>query len=248
MNLAAISESITTVIIVVALAMAQWIAERISQKKNKDSAPTETADQPDEPTSNMARPRDSEEERMRRFMEALGIPADSAAPQRGPTPTPLRPPESKPAPKRTSQIPPVPPITNREYNRPQRPPPPIPAAKPPARIPPPVPYGERTLDSSPAPSIPAGRIELPELETTKVEEFHTVSSVVSASHSVITPLTAEEAREKAAADVEREGDRDLWRRALRSPEALRSAFILKEILGPPRGLQSSSAAPSFPLL
>jgi hypothetical protein len=111
-----------------------------------------------------------------------------------------------------------------------------------------MPYSERSLDGEPAPTAPAGRISLPELETTQIEEFRTVSSTVNADASIITPLSVEEAKARASEAEQRRADRDLWRVALRSPDALRSAFILKEVLGAPRGLQSGAGAPSFPLL
>ena len=193
--IATIVESLTTLLVVVGLAMVQWLAERTAQKKN-NAEPQPKNEQADERTPAMARPRDSEEERMRRFMEALGIPADTAAPQRGPNPNPLRPKEPKPAPKRPSQIPPIPPIIDREYRRPTPPPMPKPAPAPSRRELPPTPYAERTLDSAAAPTTPAGRIELPELETTKIEEFRTVSSGITAAPPLISAITAEEAREK----------------------------------------------------
>ena len=246
MTLAAISESLTTIIVVLVLAMVQWIVERIA-KKNKQSAQDDAAEGLEDETSpDMARPNDSEEERMRRFMEALGIPADTAAPQRRPTPTPLRPVE----PKRQSPIPPVPPIVQREPRRPNRQPPAMPRTPwtAPTPVPPPMPYGDRSLDTEPAPTTPAGRISLPELETTQIEEFRTVSSTVNADASIITPLSVEDAKARAAVAEQKKADRELWRVALRSPDALRSAFILKEVLGAPRGLQSSAGTPSFPLL
>jgi hypothetical protein len=114
-------------------------------------------------------------------------------------------------------------------------------------MPPPMPYEQRTLDSAPAPTMPAGRIQLPELEVTKVEDFRTVSSEVSAVPA------GQSYKERAwHDDVDWDEDKsrpkrnELWRAALASPEALRSAFILKEILGPPRSLQSSGGAHSFP--
>lgn len=235
---ASLGESLGTAAVILVIVAVRWLSERFAESGADADVLKRRETQQD---SKMPPGRDSEEERMRRFMEALGIPPDTAAPQRGPNPTPLRPAEPRPAPKRR-QVPPIPPFVGQEpWNTPRK-------RKVPPPMPPAVPYEERTLSTAPAPTTPAGRIELPPLETTEVEQFRTLSSGVSAIPPSISPLTSEEAEAKSADDVRRKEDRDLWRAALRSPDALRSAFILREILGPPRGLQSFGTPPSFPSL
>ncbi len=163
---------------------------------------------------------DSEEERMRRFLEALGIPAEGAE-ERRPTPPPLR-----HAPKRREpSVKPVPPIVVR--------------SAPPRRVPP--------VTQRPAP-VPAPQVELPKMEvqlpalrTPEAPEFQTATSQISA-------IPGESAHAHGAPGQREPSSRELWRDALQSPEGLRSAFILREILGPPRGLQSNGIIPSFPIL
>ncbi len=88
-------------------------------------------------------------------------------------------------------------------------------------------------------------IELPHLAELKVPEvpaFHTASSIVSAisfeTPSVDRPerLHVEERRKIGFSVHELIG----------SPGALKRAVILKEILGPPKGLQSSIGSSNFP--
>lgn len=172
---------------------------------------------------------DSEEERMRRFLEALGIPAEGVE-ERRPTPPPLR-----PAQKRESQLQPkpVPPIVARS-SPPERVPPPVKRS-----LPPPVPKAE-----TPPPALPVLEVQFSQLRTQEELEFRTTSSQVSA-----IPGDSERSRvaANASASSQREGTGgELWREALQSRDGLRSAFILQEILGPPRGLQSNGIVPSFP--
>ena len=143
-----------------------------------------------------SRPGDSdpEAERMRKFMEALGLPADQA-----PRPIP------RPAAPRVKAVPP-----------------PIPRARP------------RSLDEAPAPTLPVGQLHVPELRTSEVPEFHTTSSEVSAIPTERTPVLAVD----PYAASQRQGTVDELRRLLRSPSEIRSAILLREILGTPRGLQS----------
>jgi hypothetical protein len=99
---------------------------------------------------------DSEEERMRRFLEALGVPT-------GETTSPPR-----PAPQPRVEQRPVPPALPR---RPLRP------------TPPPVEpqWHPTSLDELPAPSARVERIVLPELATPQIPEFDTVASKIAAA-------------------------------------------------------------------
>ena len=138
---------------------------------------------------------DAEAERMRKFMEALGLPADQA-------PKPIR---------RT--------VTPRAK------------AAPPLPRPRPRPL---SLDEAPAPSLPVEQLHVPELRTPELPEFHTTSSEVSAIPTERTPAVALD----PYAAAQRQSPVDELRRLLRSPSEIRSAILLREILGTPRGLQS----------
>lgn len=242
MILASIEGTIFAAVIAVVMVVVRLLSERAAKNQQP---PQQRAN----PSPGDAAKRDSEEERMRRFMEALGIPAD-AAPS-APTPPPVR----QPPVKREPTIRPVPPIVVAEtprWPRKEAVPPPMPR-----RAGMPVPP-KRSLVSEPVagpvpqPNVPV-RTELPELEATAVERFRAASGDISTMATEawgeknldVTGVTA--VREVGEARVH-DKSKELWQDALRSPGALRSAFILKEILGTPRGLQSAQVAHSFPSL
>lgn len=152
-------------------------------------------------------PANSEEERMRRFLEALGIPSD-APPAPRPNPTVFAPRAGPPPLARV---------------RPMQPPPALP--KPPTRRP-----ARRSLEEAPAPTNRAEEIAFSELVTPEEMQVETVAARVSTIPFEKTakgaPLPAEEMSLSA-----------ILRRALASPRDLRAAFVLREVLGPPPGLQ-----------
>ena len=103
----------------------------------------------------------------------------------------------------------------------------------------------RSLDEAPAPTLPVAQLHLAELRTPEVAPYQTVSSAISA-----LPAGYATAGEEAAFAERGESGSAVFRRELymlvRSPQALRSALLLREILGPPRGLQTAIKAHSFP--
>ena len=129
---------------------------------------------------------DAEAERMRKFMEALGLPANQA-----PKPVP------RPAVRRAKPAPP-----------------PLPRAT--------------------APRLPVEQLHVPELRVPEVAEFHTKSAEVSAIPMESKPIATPD----PYAGTQRQTSLDEMRRLLRSPADIRAAILLREILGPPRGLQS----------
>ncbi len=183
---------------------------------------------------------ESEEERMRKFMEALGLPPESARPiSRREAPMTLRPAPDRQAHERPTQMRPVPPIVARPVfpgpisTRPPR----LPAA----HIGMPKPPRPRSLDEADAPTLPVSQIHLAPLQTPDVPEFETLSSVVTA-------IPFESAAEDADAPPAALSPAAEARALLRSPGSMRSAVVLREILGPPRGLQSGFGTPTFPSL
>jgi hypothetical protein len=148
----------------------------------------------------------SEEERMRRFMEALGLPADQPSAPRQPVPPRPMPP--------VVVAPPLP-------ARPKPVPRPVPA---------PPPVVVRSLDELETTTLSVEQISLPTLITPAVHEFETVTSAVSAIHGKAAPRREPSSLPPAASIHE------LLHAALSSPQQLRSAFVLREILGPPVGL------------
>ena len=182
--LASVEGQVIALVIAGIIGLINWL----SKKNESTGAPP--VPQPRAPQTDA----DAESERMRKFMEALGLPAEQA-----PKPIP-RPPiaRAKPAP------------------------PPLPRARP------------LSLDEAPAPRLPVEQLHLAELRTPEVPEFHTKSSEVSAIPTERAALIAIDPYATAQGAV----PIDELRRLLRSKSEIRSAILLREILGPPRGLQS----------
>ncbi len=162
---------------------------------------------------------ESEAERMRRFMEALGIPQEAA------------PPPPQPAPRRE-----VPPSPQRAPRREAPPPRPEPAARNPA----PEPVRERRYIANPpalpvAVAVAAGVIPATKVEVGLSEIGNVAAAKQAAEAYLIQPATGPESLAKG-------GIHDL----LRNPASVRAALVLREVLGPPRGLQSGIEAHSFP--
>ena len=88
--IAAIDGNILFLLIAAAIGVINWLSNRKEQKAAK---PTETSEKPVRPDPG----RESEEERMRRFLEALGVPQGQAPPR--PVPPRPAPPAPKPLPK-----------------------------------------------------------------------------------------------------------------------------------------------------
>ena len=191
----------TFLVIMLVIGLINWLVSKM-----KGIAPVPPAN-PRRPSAQPARSRpqasgDSEEERTRRFLEALGVPAGEPAP-------PPRPAQPAVARRRAMAPPPLP---------------------PPRRVP-------QSLDEEDAPTLPVEQIALRDLEVPDVPEFATVSSRVSAIPAgAYQPASRGDAPAPSASGADpRMAD---LLATLRTPATLRQAFVMREILGPPRSLQS----------
>ena len=138
-------------VIMAVFGVINWLSGKLNSGDPK--TPPHSAPPGSDPSAPRRANPESEEERMRRFLEALGLPADS-----------------KPAPNPRAQPRPVPPIVApRRQHRPATPPPLAPQ-----------PRRSRSLDELPAPVSRVEQIALAELVTPAVPEFDTLSSKVSA--------------------------------------------------------------------
>jgi len=187
-------------LIIVAAAVLRWLWQKAAAEKDPER-PTA----PDEPIPPSGESR-TEEERIRRFLEALGQPTTSSPP---PKVTPKR-----ETPKRTILPEPklhrLPPLTT---------------------VPPPLP-----------PPIWAQPVLIEEAAPRPVEK------------RIFRPAISQEARfevqdlgVESLEDLSSEGRRAATRQRelipdLASPRGLRSAIVLREIFGPPRGLQGFETA------
>lgn len=212
-------------VVVVVIGLLQWVAEKLQKKPTAGPPPVPlgSARAPGSPEAAAAA---AQAERMRKFQEALGLPAGAGElPGRRP---------AQGSPEKRRATPPVPPIVARDPGtlRPSasreatsmRQPTPREAAPPPLLPPvlaaPPVlapPFVPAPVDPRPALPTPARR--------------ETVAGRVSPSGRVTpaAPLLAD-AETSAAAAV----------RLLLASGGARSAMLLAEVLGPPRSLQSAT--------
>jgi hypothetical protein len=205
MILAAIDGQLIILLLMAAFGFISWLSGKLNPgEKKPPQAPAPPVGAPKPRTA-----AESEEERMRRFLEALGMPTDSLpAPQQAPKP--------RPAPTVMKAPPPLP-ARPRPIVQPVRPPPPV--------------FAERSLDELETTSLPVEQIVLPDLITTKIHDFATVTSTISATHEKVA-ASREPLPLPPTASIHQ-----LLRASLASPQQLRSAFVLREILGPPPGLR-----------
>ena len=192
--LAAIDTQIIILIVAAAIGVINWLTKKGEEKKPPTPSPPRSPRPQNEG--------DAETERMRKFLEALGLPPEQAPP-----------PVKRPAP---AAPPPLPQQRKRQKREPR------PVSPP------------RSLDEAPAPSTRVEELHIPELETRGVAEFHTVSSQISA---IPTEVSAGAALDPYAS-AQQQTPAESLRRLLRSPNEVRAAILLREVLGTPRGLQS----------
>lgn len=169
-----------------AIALAKWYFDKAAGSSSDE--PSQKPFKPTPPQTLRPSPEESEEERMRRFFEALGIPSTTTLP-------PKVAPPAQPAPKLQKKLPrrELPKPAKQEWS-------PTPAKKttPPPLIP--IPFPDA---GPPEPALVPTSAEIPQQGPAK------------------TPSPA----------------RSNIRARLQSPESIREAIILREILGPPRALQ-----------
>jgi hypothetical protein len=203
MIVAAIEGQLLILLLMAVFGFISWLSGKLNPGEKKP--PQRSAPRADAPKRRAAA--ESEEERMRRFLEALGMPADQAPAQE----------QRRAAPPPVPTAPPPIPARQKRKQRPVPPPPPV--------------VVERSLDELETTTLPVEQIALPELVTSQTRDFETVTSSISASHQKV-PASREAAPVSSSAPIHQ-----LLRAALASPQQLRTAFLLREILGPPPGLR-----------
>jgi hypothetical protein len=183
----------------------------------------------------------SEEERTRKFLEALGLPQGQ-----------LKPITQRPTAEKQSELRPTMEKAQRSMGERSVPPivPPVYAPKPQKKMAggwaPPQPPRRR----EPAPAIPSPaaqtmieRVHFAELKTPEVPSFQTTSSEVSAIPFELARSMVGQLYKAPDSAISTE-----LRTLLSTPTALRSAILLREILGPPRSLQTAHWTGSLPPL
>src|SRR6476646_9537793 len=212
-------QNIIFIIIAAVIAISRLVS-RISEESKKQSQrrrqpPQRPPPQPEIPQPiQRTRPK-TDEERVREFLEALGQPAGAAPP-----------PKALP--------------------RAQIPPRPLAPVRPPASM---RPFGkpvfrtwkeqakEIVVLQQPAKAAPPEirRIVVPPPVPAEANEPGTwiERAQTAAGTKMAVARTDDQPSVRASAD-------SVWKQALRSPDAARTAIILREIFGPPRGVQSSN--------
>ena len=228
MMLASIEGQVIWVLLAAIIGLFNWLA------KKQNTPPDSNAPRPESESRAGMPPRDSEEARLRRFMEALGVPVDQKPPaQVTRRETPALPQQLPKIQPRGSVVAPSPfggrpaPST----------PPQFPKAAP--RSVAPLPQSSKSAGTLPT------RVEkthLPELVVPNVPEFMTTSSHVQAIPFEASHADMRDAYVSAAAP--RDSGRGI-RKRLGSKSDLRAAILLREVLGPPRGLQSQELTPGL---
>jgi len=233
-------DQLIPVLVVGAIALGKWFFENAGRFQGGDE-PTDEAPRPQpRPNArprNLAHPEESDEEKMRRFMEALGLPPEGAPPL-----TPVYKPGSQVAAERLRRR-----RVPAEPARPTVPAQPAKAAPAPQSVRPRI---APTLDTGgPLPEIP---------KTSSVSETAPASEVMAIPKMVFVepeqmvecvPMrdAGKPASRPTAATPQRplEGAIESLRDQLRTPAALRNAILLREILGAPKGLQSTQSSTIF---
>ncbi len=201
-------------VIMAVIGLINWVVGKLKAGETPPPADSSGSDRGSAPPRRADA--ESEDERMRRFLEALGVPTGEDSPP------------PRPAARSRTEQRPVPPIVA---------PPPIPMSprrpKRPVAAPPPLEpqWHPTSLDEMPAPVTRAERISIPELRTATVPEFETLSSKISAAPMEF-PATGDERERPRGPSLG-----ETLKAALASPQQLRSAFVLSEVFGPPPGLR-----------
>ena len=228
-------DQLILLVVVAVVAFVKWFLENAG--KNASDEPQSPAPRSLRPDPGDAASRtESEEERMRRFMEALGLPPTSVPPPARkppvarPTPMSARP-VAKPLPRPQPEI--------RHLGRP------LPSSAPAHRpdIAPPLEAG------GPLPTLPktasVGEIA-PSMEVTSIPQMRFAEpeqAVQSAAAAVSASANAPSRSSSQAKQVP--GAQAALREQLREPDSLRKAILLREILGAPKGLQSAQSPSIF---
>jgi hypothetical protein len=185
--------------------------KRIRENAKAAEASGQTGGMASPPAGQSAEP--SEQEKLRKFLEALGVPSGQAPPSQPPRPVqPMPPPRPEPPPRTVVPTPRPVIVAPRPVRSPVRP---MPVPRPVAR----------PVEPEPAESRDPGHLETASQEMMRAA-YHDPTMV---PHTVSTPpaLLIERPTPPVIAAL---------KEAMRTPESLRAAVLVREVLGPPVGL------------
>jgi hypothetical protein len=217
-------EQIFFLVLLAVVGLVRWILQAAEEKRNAEAAKRAVQKQPNAPIERA--PAQSEEERVRRFMEALGVPPTTTPAAPKSAPPPMQPPK---APERKRKFLPVDPFPIPRTRLPDRPiataPPPVSVlpAPIPAALPPHAPVSTTSVTNPVLATSPRTASEFEVAEIDWQAENAAASSATAAGALVRQDVVG--------------ADRS-WAARLATPESLRDAIVLREIFGAPRSLQA----------
>ncbi|MDP9292686.1 MAG: hypothetical protein M3O82_10040 [Verrucomicrobiota bacterium] len=199
-------EQLLIILLAGGLALANWILKRQSEKRERLQDPPELSPRRDPRPVLRPTPVQTEEERMRKFLEALGVPAGASPPARA-RPVAMPKPIAPVAPQRRFVVP-----------------------TPPVVIAPSVP---QTVEQT-------ASFETETMEGAAAHALEAGSAILErAAKFMPAQLETTPKRPKPAIS-----EKSSIRTLLGNPRSLRQAVVLREILGPPRGLQTGFPLPN----
>ena len=205
-------DNLLFILLIAVAALFQLLSKAVTKARKSESNETPTRPAPKVPRPNQRAPAESDADRIRKFLEALGQPPSS-------TPPPPIAPRTDIPPRRLATVQP-PPVIPRAWGLPQ------------ARR-------EITQKESPSPELPS-RVEkivvppvtaaaAPAFEVHEIQQEPIVKTPVEAYAAATRPIINRPDLNTDIASL------------LASKSGLREAVLLREILGPPRGLQALDA-------
>ena len=207
-------------LLIAVAALFQLLSKTISKAKKSDSNETSSSPEPQTPRPIQRAPRESDADRIRKFLEALGQPPSSTPPQpvlprTNIPPRPLAPVQPPPALSRVWRLPreraEKPDVSERESR----------------------PYEQPSHLQEIAPP----RVTAP---VTATFEVHEALPVEPQQSPIINTAVESDATASQVVAKRAGSNRDIVT-LLGSKSSLREAILIREILGPPRGLQALDA-------
>ena len=205
-------DNLLFILLIAVAALFQLLSKAVTKARKKQSDETSTPPMPPRPPQVPRAPAGSDADRIRKFLEALGQPLSS-------TPPPPIAPRTDIPPRRLAPVQP-PPVMPREWRLPRE-------------------RREITQKESPSPEQPSRveKIVVPPVTAAAAPAFEVYE--IQQEPIVKTPVEAYAAATRAI--VNRPDLNTDIASLLASKSGLREAVLLREILGPPRGLQALDA-------
>ena len=205
-------DNLLFILLIAVAALFQLLSKAVTKARKKQSDETSTPPMPPRPPQVPRAPAGSDADRIRKFLEALGQPPSS-------TPPPPIAPRTDIPPRRLAPVQP-PPVMPREWRLPRE-------------------RREITQKESPSPELPSRveKIVVPPVTAAAAPAFEVHE--IQQQPIVKTPVEAYAAATRAI--VNTPGLKTDIASLLASKSGLREAILLREILGPPRGLQALDA-------